>query len=296
MILDGKLVAKKIRSKIKTIISDNNLKPGLATILVGSNPASQIYVSNKQKTAKKLGFHSLQIDLPAECSEATLTQTIEELNQNPEIHGILLQLPLPTHLNAEHHLAQINPNKDVDGFHPFNVGRLSVGLEVLEPCTPKGVLRLLEAYQIPLRGINAVVIGRSNIVGRPVTQLLLKRNATVSILHSATKNMQEFTKNADLIVCATGIPNLIGPQHLGRQCHLIDVGINRLADGSIVGDLDYDALVDHELCVGITPVPGGVGPMTIAMLMENCLLACIKHTAIDLANLDDLLSLKLEHC
>ena len=273
MILDGKLVAKKIRSKIKSVILDNQLKPGLATILVGSDPASQIYVGSKQKTAKRLGFHSIQIDLPHDCTASKLTQTIEELNQNPEIHGILLQLPLPKHLDSNFHLAQISPHKDVDGFHPFNVGRLSLGLDVLAPCTPKGVIRLLSAYGVSPNGMNAVVVGRSNIVGRPVAQLLLQQNASVSIIHSRTKNMLDYTSNADLIVCATGIPDLIQPKHLRRKCYLIDVGINRLEDGTIVGDLDFQNLHEHDLCAGITPVPGGVGPMTIAMLMENCLLA-----------------------
>ena len=294
MILDGKLVAKKTRSLIKSIIKTNQLKPGLATILVGADPASQIYVGSKQKTAKRLGFHSMQIDLPADCSESTLSQTIQELNQNPEIHGILLQLPLPKHLNANHHLAQINPQKDVDGFHPVNVGGLSLSLDVLAPCTPKGVIRLLNAYEIPLRGLNAVIVGRSNIVGRPIAQLLLQQNATVSVLHSSTKNMHEFTKNADLIVCATGIAKLVGPAHLGRNCHLIDVGINRLEDGSIVGDLDYDALQNHQFCASITPVPGGVGPMTIAMLMENCLLAYINQSKLKINALSELDNLKVK--
>ena len=293
MILDGKLVAKKTRSAIKSIIKQYSLQPGLATILVGADPASQIYVGSKQKTAKRLGFHSIQIDLPANCSEQTLSHTIHDLNQNPEIHGILLQLPLPKHLNANHHLAQISPQKDVDGFHPINVGGLSLSLDVLAPCTPKGVIRLLSAYQIPLKGLNSVVIGRSNIVGRPISQLLLQQNATVSVLHSSTKNMQEFTKNADLIVCATGIPNLISPEHLGRNCHLIDVGINRLEDGSIVGDLDYAALHNHELCASITPVPGGVGPMTIAMLMENCLLAYISVTKLEINALQKLSDIRI---
>tara|TARA_Y100000589_G_scaffold325402_1_gene363236 strand:- start:491 stop:1378 length:888 start_codon:yes stop_codon:yes gene_type:complete len=293
MILDGKLVAKKTRSAIKSIIKKHKLKPGLATILVGADPASQIYVGSKQKTAKRLGFHSLQIDLPADCSEETLSATIEDLNLNPEIHGILLQLPLPKHLNANHHLAQIAPQKDVDGFHPLNVGGLSLNLDVLAPCTPKGVIRLLSAYRIPLRGLNAVIIGRSNIVGRPIAQLLLHQNATVSVLHSSTKDMQEFTKNADLIVCATGIPELVGPQHLGRHCHLVDVGINRLEDGSIVGDIDYEALHKHDFCASITPVPGGVGPMTIAMLMENCLLAYIKQANLQINASQELENLRI---
>ncbi|MEE2923931.1 MAG: bifunctional 5,10-methylenetetrahydrofolate dehydrogenase/5,10-methenyltetrahydrofolate cyclohydrolase [bacterium] len=293
MILDGKLVAKKTRSLIKSIIKKNQLKPGLATILVGADPASQIYVGSKQKTAKRLGFHSIQIDLPADCSEYTLSKTIEDLNQNSEIHGILLQLPLPKHLNANHHLAQITPQKDVDGFHPLNVGGLSLSLDVLAPCTPKGVIRLLNAYQIPLGGLNAVIVGRSNIVGRPIAQLLLQQNATVSVLHSSTKNMHEFTKNADLIVCATGIAKLIGPTHLGRGCHLIDVGINRLEDGSIVGDLDYDALRNHQFCASITPVPGGVGPMTIAMLMENCLLAYINQSQLEINALQELSNIRV---
>ncbi len=293
MILDGKLVAKKTRSAIKSIIKKHKLKPGLATILVGSDPASQIYVGSKQKTAKRLGFHSLQIDLPADCSEQTLSATIKDLNLNPEIHGILLQLPLPKHLNTNHHLAQILPEKDVDGFHPLNVGGLSLNLDVLAPCTPKGVIRLLSAYQISLKALNAVIIGRSNIVGRPLAQLLLQQNSTVSVLHSSTKDMQAFTKNADLIICATGIPKLVRPAHLGRNCHLIDVGINRLEDGSIVGDLDFEALYQHDLCASITPVPGGVGPMTIAMLMENCLLAYVKHLKLQINASQELANLKI---
>lgn len=273
IILDGKALAKKIRKELKTKTKAFQETPGLAVILVGENPASKVYVSSKQKKAKALGWHSVLVELPSETTKQDLTQTIESLNKDESIHGILLQLPLPDHLSADDHIPQIVPHKDVDGFHPINVGKLALGWDGFVPCTPLGVIRILEEYDIPILGQNVVVIGRSMIVGHPMAELLLKKRASVSILHSKTKDMKEYTRNADIIVSATGILDLIGPDHLGRPCTLIDVGITRKDDGSLAGDLQYAKLLESPHCKAITPVPGGVGPMTIAMLLENTLKA-----------------------
>jgi methylenetetrahydrofolate dehydrogenase (NADP+)/methenyltetrahydrofolate cyclohydrolase len=211
--------------------------------------------------------------LPEDTSANALTLLIDGLNQNPGVHGVLLQLPLPPHLDMARHLQEIDPQKDVDGFHPVNVGKMTLGLPALTPCTPLGIMHLIRHYQIPLEGKNVAVVGKSNIVGRPMAQLLMHAGATVTICHSLTAHLPEHLRNADIIISAAGSPDLIGPECLGRPVYLIDVGINRLADGAVCGDMQTQNLATHPHCLGLTPVPGGVGPMTIQVLLENTLYA-----------------------
>lgn len=267
IILDGKMLRDKIFESLKAKLDKMQQKPTLAVILVGENPASQIYVRNKKKTAEKLGINSLSIEYPSDISEEELLNKIKELNSDEKVTAILVQLPLPTHINKNRIIDAILPQKDVDGLTPYNLGKLFSGEEpYVYPCTPKGILLLLDEYNIKLEGKNIVVVGRSNLVGKPVAQMLLKRNATVTMCHSHTKNLSEITKTADIIVSAVG-KKVIGEKMLKSDCVVIDVGIFRDENGKISGDVDFENV--SKTAAYISPVPGGVGPMTIASLMLN---------------------------
>ena len=267
IILDGKMLRDKIFESLKVKLDKMQQKPTLAVILVGENPASQIYVRNKKKTAEKLGINSLSIEYPSDISEKELLNKIKELNSDEKVTAILVQLPLPAHINKNRIIDAILPQKDVDGLTPYNLGKLFSGEEpYVYPCTPKGILLLLDEYNIKLEGKNIVVVGRSNLVGKPVAQMLLKRNATVTMCHSHTKNLSEITKTADIIVSAVG-KKVIGEKMLKSDCVVIDVGIFRDENGKISGDVDFENV--SKTAAYISPVPGGVGPMTIASLMLN---------------------------
>ena len=267
IILDGKMLRDKIFESLKAKLDKMQQKPTLAVILVGENPASQIYVRNKKKTAEKLGINSLSIEYPFDISEEELLNKIKELNADEKVTAILVQLPLPAHINKNRIIDAILPQKDVDGLTPYNLGKLFSGEEpYVYPCTPKGILLLLDEYNIKLEGKNIVVVGRSNLVGKPVAQMLLKRNATVTMCHSHTKNLSEITKTADIIVSAVG-KKVIGEKMLKSDCVVIDVGIFRDENGKISGDVDFENV--SKTAAYISPVPGGVGPMTIASLMLN---------------------------
>ncbi len=267
IILDGKMLRDKIFESLKAKLDKMEQKPTLAVILVGENPASQIYVRNKKKTAEKLGINSLSIEYPSDISEKELLNKIKELNSDEKVTAILVQLPLPAHINKNRIIDSILPQKDVDGLTPYNLGKLFSGEEpYVYPCTPKGILLLLDEYNIKLEGKNIVVVGRSNLVGKPVAQMLLKRNATVTMCHSHTKNLSEITKTADIIVSAVG-KKVIGEKMLKSDCVVIDVGIFRDENGKISGDVDFENV--SKTAAYISPVPGGVGPMTIASLMLN---------------------------
>ena len=267
-IMDGKAVAEKIKAKIKVAVSNLKDRPGLAAILVGENPASKVYVNIKQKTCDEVGIYSELYKLPDSTKEEELLQLIKKLNANKKIHAILVQLPLPLQIDEEKILAAVALEKDVDGFSSVNIGRLMSGKEAAIPCTPKGVIRLLEEYGIEIAGKSAVVIGRSMIVGRPTALLLLNRDATVSVCHSKTRNLWFYTKNADILVVAAGKPKLVTANMIKEGAVVIDVGINRVGS-KLVGDVDFENV--KKKAAYITPVPGGVGPMTVAMLMENTL-------------------------
>lgn len=267
IILDGKMLRDKIFESLKAKLDKMQQKPTLAVILVGENPASQIYVRNKKKTAEKLGINSLSIEYPSNISEEELLNKIKELNFDEKVTAILVQLPLPAHINKNRIIDAILPQKDVDGLTPYNLGKLFSGEEpYVYPCTPKGILLLLDEYNIKLEGKNIVVVGRSNLVGKPVAQMLLKRNATVTMCHSHTQNLSEITKTADIIVSAVG-KKVIGEKMLKSDCVVIDVGIFRDENGKISGDVDFENV--SKTAAYISPVPGGVGPMTIASLMLN---------------------------
>ena len=269
IILDGKTLANKITNEISVKVSKLDKKPKLAVIIVGNNPASEIYVRNKQLKAESIGFESLVLPLPEDISEENLLEHIYILNEDMNINAILVQLPLPKHINKKRILEAIEPIKDVDGFTSYNFGRLALGYKPYAiPCTPKGIIRILDEYKIDLTGKNVVVIGRSNIVGKPVALLLEQRNATVTIAHSKTQDLKEITKKAAIIVTAIGKPKFLNSDYISENTVIIDVGINRTQTG-LAGDVDFENV--KELCSHITPVPGGVGPMTIAMLMENTL-------------------------
>ncbi len=268
VIIDGKAVAEKIIAVIKAEVTTLKVKPGLAAILVGENPASKVYVDIKRKTCDEVGIYSELYKLPEQTTEKELLQLIGKLNASQKIHAILVQLPLPPQINEGKILAAVAIEKDVDGFSPENVGKLMAGKEAAVPCTPKGVIRLLEEYKIEIQGKNAVVIGRSNIVGKPVALMLLNRNATVTVCHSKTRDLKHYTRNADILVVAAGKPKLITAAMVKDGAVVIDVGINRLGD-KLVGDVDFESV---RMKAGyITPVPKGVGPMTVAMLIENTL-------------------------
>lgn len=272
--IDGKQIAGLVTEKVKERVENLKSKgvvPGLAVILVGSNPASQTYVNNKAKTCERLGMYSVLIELDEDISEDELLKNVEALNQDDKIHGILVQLPLPSQINEDRVIATISPLKDVDGFHPENVGKMMIGQQSFLPCTPFGVMKLLEYSDVEIAGKHAVIIGRSNIVGKPMGQLLLQKDATVTYCHSKTKDLHSFTKQADILVVATGRTKMIDASYIKEGAVVIDVGINRDENNKLCGDVDFASA--QEVASKITPVPGGVGPMTIAMLMENTCLA-----------------------
>ena len=276
MVIDGKQLAEELRNNLKEKISkiDSKKKPGLTVILIGEDPASQIYVKNKEKFANEIGINSKVLRFNTDITEEKLKDEIKKLNLDENVHGILVQLPLPKHINQRDIIETIDPKKDVDGFHPINVGNLSSGNDAMIPCTPLGCFYLIKKVIKNLNGMNAVVIGRSNINGKPMTQLLLRENCTVTIVHSKTKNIEAICKNADLVVAAVGIANMVKADWLKKDAVVIDVGINRIEiDGKkkLVGDVDFENVKDKVKA--ITPVPGGVGPMTIACLLENTLKA-----------------------
>jgi methylenetetrahydrofolate dehydrogenase (NADP+)/methenyltetrahydrofolate cyclohydrolase len=274
-IIDGKAIAASIRKEIKNRVQNRltqNLRaPGLAVILVGENPASAVYVQNKSNACKDVGFYSECIKLPNETSQLELEGLIDELNQNEKIDGILLQLPLPSHLSSDPLLERIRPDKDVDGFHPFNLGRLAQRLPLLRPCTPKGIMTLLKSTGTLLEGKDAVIVGASNIVGRPMGLELLMEGCTVTTTHRFTQNLDKKVASADILVVAAGKPGLVKGEWIKKGAIVIDVGMNRLVNGKLTGDVEYEAA--KERASWITPVPGGVGPMTVASLIENTLFA-----------------------
>jgi methylenetetrahydrofolate dehydrogenase (NADP+) / methenyltetrahydrofolate cyclohydrolase len=268
LIIDGKKEAARIREEIKGKVEAMEKKPGLAVVIVGNDPASQIYVSGKEKACREAGLYSERHNLPENAREEDLMALIGKLNSDDRIHGILVQLPLPMHLSEEKVINSISPMKDVDGFHIINAGSLMIGKNAIIPCTPKGIIHLIESTGESIEGKDAVVIGRSNIVGKPVAMLLMQKNATVTICHSRTKDLKGKLLAADIIVAAIGKPNFVKGDMIKKGAIVIDVGINRL-DGKLVGDVDFESSKDKASF--ITPVPGGVGPMTIAMLLENTL-------------------------
>lgn len=269
-LLDGKALSNKIKEQLKVeneILKEKGLVPGLAVILVGEDPASQTYVNSKDKACQAAGIYSKKITMDENTSEEKLLNTIKELNEDESIHGILVQLPLPKHIDSAKVLETIVPEKDVDGFHEYNVGKLVTGNETFVPCTPLGVMKILEEYGINPTGMDACVIGRSNIVGKPMMNLLLNAGATVTITHSKTKDLKAHTLNADLLVVGIGRPNFVTADMVKEGAVVIDVGINRLESGKLTGDVDFEGV--SKKASFITPVPGGVGPMTIAMLLQN---------------------------
>ncbi|ANE49042.1 5,10-methylene-tetrahydrofolate cyclohydrolase [Paenibacillus swuensis] len=272
--IDGKQVSEDIREGLKNEVAElaaRGIQPGLAVVLVGEDPASKVYVGSKAKACEQLGYYSEVHRMPKDTSQADLLSMIDRLNKDARIHGILVQLPLPKHMDEKSVIDAISPAKDVDGFHPESVGNLVIGDDSLLPCTPAGVIELIKRTGHEIRGKHAVVVGRSNIVGKPVAMLLLREDATVTVCHSRTKNMQEITRQADILVVATGRANMITRDYVKPGAIVIDVGINRLDTGKLAGDVDYNDVVDTAGY--ITPVPGGVGPMTITMLMKNTLKA-----------------------
>jgi methylenetetrahydrofolate dehydrogenase (NADP+)/methenyltetrahydrofolate cyclohydrolase len=287
-IIDGNAIARKIRDecrlRVQRIVAQSGAAPGLAVILVGSDPASRIYVKNKIRACADAGIRSFRFDYPADVKQDEVVGKIAELNDDPAVHGILVQLPLPASFDMTRILRTISADKDVDGFHLYNVGGLVVGGTVFPPCTPFGVLKLLEHENISLEGKNVVVVGASNIVGKPMALMLMQHEATVCICHAKTRDLAQFTLLADVLVVAAGYPNLILPQMVRTGAVVIDVGINRLADGRLVGDVDFAGVAPKASY--ITPVPGGVGPMTVSMLLINTINSCerwLRHMSIPVA-------------
>lgn len=274
-LIDGKLVSLEIRQVISQETADfikkTGIQPHLVVVIVGNNPASMMYVRNKKRSCEAVGFKSTVIELAEDVSEAALLRQIEDLNQDDSVHGILVQLPLPKHINEDQIIAAIDVRKDVDGFHPYQVGCLVAGLNCLKPCTPAGIIELLKAYDIEMAGRHAVIMGRSHIVGKPMIQLLLDENATVTVCHSRTQNLKTLTQTADILVVAIGKAEFVKADFIKEGAVVIDVGINRLENGKLVGDVDFDSV--SQKASYITPVPGGVGPMTITMLLYNTLKA-----------------------
>ncbi len=279
-ILDGKKLAKKIEQEVEFETKEFKEKtgrvPGLAVILVGNDPASATYVGMKKKACDRVGFYSVTHEMPEDISQEAIEETIKMMNKNPNIDGILIQLPLPKHIDTTKLLELVDPGKDVDGFHPYNVGRLTTGLDGFVPCTPLGVMHLLDEYDINVQGKNCCVVGASNIVGKPMASLLLNANATVEICHIYTDDLKEHTKNADMVFVGTGVINLIKEDMVKDGVVIVDIGINKTEDGKIVGDVDFEKV--SKKASYITPVPGGVGPMTIAMLLSNTLKAAKLHS------------------
>ena len=274
-IIDGKLVSSVLRSKIAEEIlefkNNSGITPGLAVVIVGDNPASMVYVRNKKKACDQVGINSYEIALPADISEGELLEKVIQLNNDESVHGILVQLPLPVHINEETVINAIDPAKDVDAFHPSNVGKIMIGNYSFLPCTPAGIMDLLDYYNVNISGKKCVVLGRSNIVGKPMAHLLLEKNGTVTVCHSRTADLKEETRNADILVVAIGKPEFVTADMVKEGAVVIDVGINRTAEGKLVGDVDFAGV--SEVASYITPVPGGVGPMTITTLLKNTLTA-----------------------
>jgi methylenetetrahydrofolate dehydrogenase (NADP+)/methenyltetrahydrofolate cyclohydrolase len=272
-LIDGKSLANKVHtsvaSEVEQLKQEKNIVPGLAVILIGDDPASHAYVKMKAKACEKVGFYSISHNMPDTISQDEIIATIEMMNNNPRIDGILVQLPLPKHVDTDKILEVIDPKKDVDGFHAYNVGRLVTNLDSFVACTPLGVMKMFEEYNIELEGKDVCVVGASNIVGKPMASLLLNANATVTVTHIYTKDLKSHTSKADIVVVGVGVPGLIKEDMVKEGAIVIDIGINRIADGSLVGDVDFKAV--SPKCSYITPVPGGVGPMTIAMLLANTL-------------------------
>jgi methylenetetrahydrofolate dehydrogenase (NADP+) / methenyltetrahydrofolate cyclohydrolase len=281
-VIDGKAVARKLRaeyaSRVETLKSRHAVQPGIAVILVGDNPASQVYVRNKILACKESGIHSELHQMPAATPEAELMARIDQLNADPAVHGILVQLPVPPHIDVAHVLERIAIDKDVDGFHLYNVGGLVTGNTIFPPCTPFGVQKLLEHERVPIEGRNVVVVGASNIVGKPMALMLMQQDATVCICHKKTVDLGQFTLLADILVVAAGVPGLIVGQMVKTGVVVIDVGINRLPDGRLVGDVDFESVSKKASL--ISPVPGGVGPMTITMLLHNTIVSAERSVGI----------------
>lgn len=279
-LIDGKALAARIRGDVKdavdSITERGDRAPGLAVVLVGSDPASEVYVSHKRRDCEEAGIRSFAFDLPASVSEAELLERIEALNADPAVDGILVQLPLPEHIDTTRIIETIRPDKDVDGFHPYNIGRLAQRIPALRPCTPLGVIRLLESIDEPFKGRHAVIVGASNIVGRPMSLELLLAGATTTVCHRFTDDLEHYVGEADLLVVAVGRPGIVKGEWVKPGATVIDVGINRQENGKLIGDVEFDAAA--ERAAWITPVPGGVGPMTRAMLLSNTLDAYRQHT------------------
>lgn len=270
-LIDGKRISKEIKDELKEKVAaykSQGIEIALAVIQVGQDPASTVYVGNKKKACEYIGIKSVAYELPEETTEEELLEVIDKLNKDDSIYGILVQLPVPKHINEDHIIQAIDPKKDVDGFHPQSVGALSIGQPGFVSCTPAGIIQLLKRSGISIEGKECVVIGRSNIVGKPMALLLLRENGTVTICHSRTKNLKEVTKRADILVAAVGKPKMIDASYVKEGAVVIDVGIHRNAENKLCGDVDFDSV--EKVASAITPVPGGVGPMTIAMLMNNC--------------------------
>ncbi len=280
-IIDGKLISAQIKDEVRAKAEELKAKgfePCLAVVLVGEDPASQVYVRNKKRACEYCGIKSLSYELGADTSEDELLELIDKLNADKDCNGILVQLPLPEHIDENKILLRILPEKDVDGFHPYNVGLLSIGKAELKACTPAGCIELIKRSGIDITGKRCVVVGRSNIVGKPVGMLLLAENGTVTTCHSRTKDIAEICRQAEILVAAVGIPKFIKGDMVSKGVTVIDVGVNRLENGKLCGDVDFEEV--SEKAAYITPVPGGVGPMTIAMLMNNCIIACKKQNNI----------------
>lgn len=280
-IIDGKALAQKMQSnladKVQVLNNKYHIVPGLVVILIGNNPASQVYVKNKEKAAIAAGFKSETVRLSESTCQEELIDIINQYNLDDSIHGILVQLPLPSHINDKKIILSIDPKKDVDGFHPMNTGHLWSGRPLMVPCTPAGIMEMFSEYSIDLEGKNAVIIGRSNIVGKPMAQLLLDKNATVTLTHSRTKHLPEVASRADILIVAIGQGNFVTKEFVKEGAVVIDVGMNRDDNGKLIGDVDFDQVAD--LTSFITPVPGGVGPMTITMLLEQTYLACLRSVS-----------------
>lgn len=281
-IIDGKALAAKkqaaLQEKVERLKAESGLVPGLVVILVGDDPASQVYVRNKERFAKKVGFLSETVRLSESISEEELIQVIEKYNKDERFQGILVQLPLPKHINDKRVILAIDPKKDVDGFHPMNTGHLWSGRPVMVPCTPAGIMELLREYEVALEGKTAVIIGRSNIVGKPMAQLLLEKNATVTLAHSRTRDLAKVTKQADILIVAIGQGHFVTDDFVKEGAVVIDVGMNRDVDGRLIGDVDFEEV--EPIASLITPVPGGVGPMTITMLMEQTYQSALRSVSL----------------
>jgi methylenetetrahydrofolate dehydrogenase (NADP+)/methenyltetrahydrofolate cyclohydrolase len=274
-IIDGKAVAADLRATVAARVAALGYNPGLTVILVGDDPASAVYVRSKDRAAREVGIDAHTIRLPADTSQAGLLAEIDQLNDDPQVDGILVQLPLPPHIDTIDVIGAIDPDKDVDGFHPLNVGALANGHPTLVPCTPSGIMQLLRRTGVPLTGARALVLGRSSIVGRPMANLLLAADATITVAHSRTRNLEAECRRAEILIAATGRPEMVRGEWIAPGATVIDVGINRLPDGRLVGDVHYAECA--ERAGAITPVPGGVGPMTIACLLENTVLAAVRR-------------------